>query len=110
MAAHSPLSSWLLSRRRALALAALPVAAALGCRSGSFSCQDLSGLSAEELRARETLEYQERSGEPGRTCAACLQFVEPAGADTCGRCRLLGGPVHPLGSCRAFAARAGPAR
>jgi len=98
-----------LTRRQALGLAALPLAAALGCRSPPSSCQDLSGLSPEEVRAREALEYQDQSTEPARTCSGCLQFVEPTGPFSCGSCRLVRGPIHPRGSCRAFAARAKPA-
>ncbi len=98
-----------LSRRRALLLAALPLAAALGCRTTPSSCEDLSGLSPDEVRAREALEYHDRSREPARTCSGCLQFVEAPGPFSCGSCRLVRGPIHPLGSCRAFAARPRPA-
>jgi hypothetical protein len=97
-----------LTRRQALGLAALPLAAALGCKGSPSSCQDLGGLSAEEVRAREALEYLDRSADPTRTCAACLQFVEPGSAFSCGSCRLVRGPIHPAGSCRAYSARAKP--
>ena len=102
-------SSPALSRRQALLLGTLPLAAALGCRTTPSSCQDVSGLSPDEVRAREALEYHDRSAEPARTCSGCLQFLEPTGLFSCGTCRLVRGPIHPQGSCRAFAARPRPA-
>jgi hypothetical protein len=98
-----------LTRRRALGLAALPLAAALGCRSTPSTCQDLGGLAPEEVQARNALEYREPSADPGRSCGSCLQFVEPDGPFSCGSCRVVRGPIHPKASCRAYAAKARPA-
>lgn len=98
-----------LTRRQALLLGALPVLGALGCRGAPGSCQDVSELTPEDVRNRVSLEYHDRSQDPARTCSGCLQFVEPSGPFSCGTCRLVKGPIHPQGSCRAFSAKVRPA-
>lgn len=70
------------------------------------SCTDTTGLSSEEIAARTTLGYVEPSAQGDKTCSACVQFVAPAASGQCGACKLLKGPIHPRGGCKAFAAKA----
>jgi hypothetical protein len=70
------------------------------CKKPEFACIDTTGLSADEIQARTTLDYNDRTSDPSRACASCQQFVGSSAA--CGSCKLLKGPIHPLGSCRTF--------
>ncbi len=69
------------------------------------SCTDTSALSPDEVNTRTTLGYVDASTQGDRTCSACVQFLAPASDAQCGACKLLKGPIHPRGSCKAFAAR-----
>jgi hypothetical protein len=80
------------------------VAFVVGCKkpSGAMTCSDVSGLSAEEINARTMTAYVDRSMEIDKTCVACVQYIDaPSGG--CGGCKVLKGPVHPLGTCKLFA-------
>ena len=76
-----------------------------GCKKAEFRCDDVSGLSEEDAQLRATLEYRDRSpyGKE-KSCSKCA-FFRGAGADECGACTLLQGPVHPLGYCNSWAAK-----
>jgi hypothetical protein len=94
-------------RRRELLRRSLAVggAFALGCRGKRAppACTDVTGLSPDDVRARETLLYVDRAADPARSCDRCAQFLEaPRG---CGGCRTLRGPISPAGSCKVFAAK-----
>lgn len=97
------------TRRQFLRLAvigtgALGVAAA-ACqpRDTSFACTDTSGLSDDDRKARALLAYADRAADPTKPCESCQQFI--AAGDGCGTCKVLRGPIHPLGGCKGFAAR-----
>jgi hypothetical protein len=90
-------------------LAALGGAAlASGCRRKALpaSCQDTTGLAAPELEARKALAYADQAANPDHTCERCQQYLEPPDSGGCGGCKILRGPIHPNGTCRAFAAKA----
>jgi hypothetical protein len=79
-----------------------------GCRNEApapTACADTSGLTAEELQARTALVYADLAADPNKSCTTCQQYVAPAQKDACGGCKLLRGPIHPKGYCKAFAAR-----
>ena len=44
---------------------------------------------------------------PEKACTRCNQWVGPAERSSCGSCKLLKGPIHPNGTCKAFAAKGG---
>jgi hypothetical protein len=67
------------------------------------SCTDVSGLTAEQQGARTTAAYADRTPDPNKSCALCQQWVAPKTDGACGGCKLLGGPIHPQGTCKAFA-------
>lgn len=79
----------------------------VGCKKDStpFACTDTASLSPADTTVRTALGYVEPSSEAGKDCAGCVQFV-PAPSDAraaCGTCKLMKGPIHPNGYCKAFA-------
>jgi len=42
--------------------------------------------------------------DPKLRCTACRQYVPASSSDACGSCKIMKGPIHPNGTCRAFAA------
>jgi hypothetical protein len=78
-----------------------------GCKSGSVPslCEDTTGLTEEERGGRTALAYVDRSGDPNKACQGCQQWVAATRDGACGSCKLLKGPIHPLGGCKAFAAK-----
>jgi hypothetical protein len=94
------------SRRRLLLVApAAALAFAAACKkSPPASCGDTSGLSAGDVAARTSLGYTDRSLDAAQQCVKCRQYVPAADSDACGSCKIMKGPVHPHGTCRAFAA------
>lgn len=99
-----------LSRREAMrygagALLILAGASALGCRKREFTCLDTRGLTPEEEKLRRDCEYVDRSPDPKKTCASCVQYIEPKDSGTCGGCKIVKGPFHPDGYCKAYGAK-----
>jgi hypothetical protein len=90
----------------ALALGVVaPVAAAVeGCGKKPLSCADTAGLSFADAQTRVTLAYTDRALDPTKPCNACAKF-RSAGADACGGCEVVKGPINPLGGCRSWTAR-----
>jgi hypothetical protein len=81
-------------------------ALALGCSrtpSAPFACTDVTGLSPEDASARTTLAYAEPTTNLMKSCSSCQQYLGPPDGRGCGSCRVLKGPVHPAGTCKAFA-------
>lgn len=80
----------------------------LACDSddGELSCDDVSGLSADEQQQREALQYTDDSPKPDQHCDDC-QFYVDKGADQCGECTIMPGPVHPKGWCASYAPQQG---
>jgi hypothetical protein len=95
-----------MTRRHLLVVAP---AAALGfaaaCKkSPPASCDDKSSLTPDELATRNSLGYTDRSPDAAQLCIKCRQYVPAPSADACGGCKIMKGPIHPNGTCRAFAA------
>lgn len=76
-----------------------------GCKK-ELVCTDTSGLTPEELTARTSLRYMDRSASNEKQCSGC-QLFQPKGADECGGCVLVKGPIHPMGYCTAWAKKVG---
>lgn len=89
-----------------LALLALaPVASTLaGCGKKELSCAQAPGLSAADAQTRTTLHYADRSPDPAKNCDNCRLF-HSAGADACGSCDVVKGPINPHGHCTAWVAK-----
>jgi hypothetical protein len=90
-----------------LAGLAMATSALFGCRRDEeFSCTDTASLSEGECAARQALKYVDRATQRERRCEECVQFEPPSAKDArCGRCKIMKGPVHPAGSCLAWAAK-----
>ncbi|HEY2407600.1 MAG TPA: hypothetical protein VGI10_16440 [Polyangiaceae bacterium] len=93
-----------LGRRRLITLVGSALTLGMAsCKRAPLVCADTSTLSSEALTARQALGYLDISSDPTKYCELCQQYV-PA-ADQCGECKVLKGPIHPRGTCRAFVAR-----
>lgn len=69
------------------------------------SCNDVSGLSPEDARARsDTAGYVEQSMDAAKNCSNCVHYV-PAAPNACGSCKVVKGPIGPAGSCKLWTAR-----
>ncbi len=86
-------------------VASAPAALFTGCGSGELRCNDESALSTAERDARHGAGYAERAADRARACSGC-NFYQAAGANACGSCTVVRGPIHPEGSCNLFVARA----
>ncbi len=76
-----------------------------GGGGAALKCDDVSGLTKEEIVIRESLEYAEKSAKPDQTCDNCQLFQAAAAADKCGTCTVMKGPIHPKGWCKSWAAK-----
>lgn len=62
-------------------------------------CKDFSGVSENDLKARQKLGYVNESPMPDMTCDKCKLWLPPAAGKQCGGCMLFKGPVYPTGYC-----------
>ena len=95
--------------RRWLLLAGGAATIGVGCKrelKPAAACVDTRGLTEAEVQVRSALGYVDRAAEAQKSCAACQQYVAATEDGACGGCHLLKGPIHPLGTCKAFALRA----
>lgn len=76
-----------------------------GDLSGTTSCDDLSGISKEEIRKREGLAYIEHSVIPYESCSNCRLYIPPKENENCGGCALFAGPVFESGYCVYWASK-----
>ena len=79
--------------------------AAARAKVGPAACTDTASLDENERAARAALAYADKAPTPEKVCSRCNQWVEPREPSSCGSCKLLKGPIHPDGSCKAFAAK-----
>jgi hypothetical protein len=91
-------------KRVSLTVLAAGAWGSVGCSKKELTCNDTSGLKPDEVSARQTLAYTDKSPEAGKQCNNCQQFV-PGSPDQCGSCKVLKGPVHPNGYCKVWAAK-----
>lgn len=78
-----------------------------GCsKGGGVTCTDTAGLSEQEVATRNQLVYLDKAEDPNKTCDACRLF-QPKGANQCGGCTVVKGPINPKGSCKAWAQKDG---
>lgn len=85
-----------------------PVETAVAPPPNKARCDDVSGLTPDEINRRKELKYVDRSSNSQQTCGGCnhVQPV-PGSNDPCKRCSVLPGPVHIDGWCSAWIARVG---
>lgn len=69
----------------------------------TIDCDDLSGVSEDEILKREKFGYVKKSPIPESQCGNCSLYV-PSGADKdCGKCMLFEGPVYESAYCTYWA-------
>ena len=68
-------------------------------------CNDLSGVSEEEIKKRQSLGYVTKSSTPGNFCGNCGLHIPPKPNEECGGCMLFKGPVHNEGLCVQWTAK-----
>lgn len=66
-------------------------------------CDDLTGVSAEEVAKRKTLAYVNKTPIPDTQCSNCALYLPPGKDKPCGGCVLFKGPVRPEGYCAYWA-------
>ncbi len=67
------------------------------------SCDDLSKVSAEEIKKRESLGYEETTPIPDKQCSSCNLYIPPKEGKSCGGCILFKGPVYEDAYCTYWA-------
>ena len=68
-------------------------------------CNDLSGVSDEEIKKRQSLGYVTKSPTPDNFCGNCGLHIPPKPNEKCSGCLLFKGPVHYEGHCVQWAAK-----
>ncbi len=71
----------------------------------ALKCDDVSALSDAEKNTRNTFKYVAKSTDPAKNCLNC-QLYQSKGADACGGCQVVKGPIHPAGYCTAWVKKA----
>ncbi|MFT3946789.1 MAG: high-potential iron-sulfur protein [Agriterribacter sp.] len=69
-------------------------------------CNDLTGVSAEELDKRKRMAYADKSQVPESSCGNCGLYIPWKDQADCGGCLLFKGPVHAGGHCIQWVAKA----
>jgi hypothetical protein len=69
----------------------------------SGSCDDLAGLSDQDLKLRETFGYLPKSPVAGNQCSNCNLWLPNEADLSCGKCLLFKGPVYAVGHCTSWA-------
>lgn len=66
-------------------------------------CDDLTGVSAEDIEKRKKLAYVNKTPIPDSRCSNCTLYLPPVKDKPCGGCMLFKGPVRPEGYCAYWA-------
>ncbi|MBM3402068.1 MAG: hypothetical protein FJY21_07130 [Bacteroidetes bacterium] len=66
-------------------------------------CDDLTGVSAEEVAKRKKLAYVNKTPIPDNHCSNCALYLPAAKDKPCGGCMLFKGPVRAEGYCAYWA-------
>jgi hypothetical protein len=66
-------------------------------------CDDLTGVSTEEIVKRKKLAYVNKTPIPDSHCSNCTLHIPPSKDKPCGGCMLFKGPVRPDGYCAYWA-------
>lgn len=66
-------------------------------------CDDMTGVSAEELEKRKKLAYVNNSPIPDSHCGNCALYLPAKEGKPCGGCVLFKGPVRQEGYCAYWA-------
>jgi hypothetical protein len=81
-----------------------PEAAPDAAATAEVRCDDVSALTADELRMRnEAYKYVDVTPDPQKRCDNCALYVAAAAGAACGTCTLVKGPIAPGGHCLSWA-------
>lgn len=69
----------------------------------TVDCDDLSGLSEQDLNLRKTYGYLPKSPVPDNQCSNCNLWLPNEANPSCGKCLLFEGPVYAEGHCTSWA-------
>ena len=69
----------------------------------TLSCNDTTGLTPEQIKGRENLQYVDVTPVPSKRCDNCNLWVAAPAEGKCGGCKIMKGPIHPGGYCTAWA-------
>ena len=76
-----------------------------GCSKGTLECTDLDGLAQGDKQLRAAQEYKDISPFGNeKNCKSC-EFFKAGGADECGTCTIVKGPINPAGYCSSWVKR-----
>lgn len=92
-----------------LSVSAVALGPVAGCGKKTrenLSCLDVTGIAPDDLTARNTVAYMDRSRDKTQTCESCQQYIAAQAEGTCGSCKVVKGPIHPDGHCSAYAKKA----
>jgi hypothetical protein len=93
---------WLSTTLQLAAIGSLPLVVS-GCgKTSNLVCANPALLSDADNSLRESLHYSEKSPRDDQKCSGCGFFGAEQGP--CGSCRLLKGPVNPMGRCDSWSA------
>jgi hypothetical protein len=70
--------------------------------ASAASCNDVTGLSPDDIQQRTNLQYVDQTPDPSKRCDGCALYVAPAAGATCGGCNLIKGPISPAGYCTSW--------
>lgn len=70
-------------------------------------CDDLSGLSENDLLTRKKFNYVEVAALKSKSCHLCNLYIPAQSNSSCGGCMLFKGPVQSGGSCTYWAPKSG---
>ena len=76
-----------------------------GCGGSDLQCTDTSGLTAQEIQVRQSLEYVDATPFPDKRCSLCRFYTAAQSQSQCGGCQLVKGPIHPDGYCKSYVTR-----
>jgi hypothetical protein len=68
-------------------------------------CDDLSGVSKNDIETRKKFGYVKKSPLPDKSCNNCKLHIPPPARKECGECLLFKGPVYSSGYCTYWAPR-----
>ncbi len=69
-------------------------------KNSNEPCNDVSGLTDDELNTRTTNEYVSSSPYNDKFCGTCNLFIMPKEGKECGACQVVKGPISPRGYCK----------
>ncbi len=69
-------------------------------------CDDVTGLSQQDIEQRKNLQYTDNSPDPTKLCSNCALFIEAKDNAPCGGCNLVKGPISPKGWCTSWVPKA----